>query len=276
METPFQPFDPNGDERAGRGPRIREIPLRLLLPNLVTVLAICAGLSGIRLAFQGRFETAVAMVLVAALLDAMDGRVARRLKATSKFGAQLDSLADVINFGVSPAFVLYAFSLDVARSLGWMSALVYVIATALRLARFNVMAESPNKPAWQADFFVGVPAPAGAVLVMLPVYIGILGFQPDAPYAYVTAIYTIGIAFLLISRVPVYSGKSAKGIRRDLVVPLILLIAIYVLFLMSYTWQTMTLSAIAYLAFIPVSARMFYKRYAVEASKADVTGGREN
>lgn len=272
METPFQPFDPNGDERSGRGPRIREIPLRLVLPNLVTVLAICAGLSGIRLAFQGRFETAVAMVLIAALLDAMDGRVARRLKATSKFGAQLDSLADVINFGVSPALVLYAYSLDLARALGWISALVYVIATALRLARFNVMAESAGKPAWQADFFVGVPAPAGAVLVMLPIYIGNLGLQPDAVYAYVAALYAIGIAFLMISRVPVYSGKGAKGIRRDLVVPLILLIAIYVLLLTSYTWETLTLSAMAYLAFLPVGARMFSRRYFAEAARSDASG----
>jgi len=269
METPFQPFDPNGDERTGRGPRIREIPLRLVIPNLVTVLAICAGLSGIRLAFQGRFEVAVAMVLLAALLDALDGRIARRLKATSKFGAQLDSLADVINFGVSPAFVLYAYSLEHARSLGWIAALVYVIATALRLARFNVMAESPNKPSWQGDFFVGVPAPAGAVLVMLPIYFGFLGIQPDDVYAYITALYSIGVAFLLISRVPVYSGKGAKGIRRDLVVPLILGIAVYVLLLMSYTWETMTFSALAYLGFIPFSARMFSKRYADETTRQE-------
>jgi CDP-diacylglycerol--serine O-phosphatidyltransferase len=267
METPFQPFDPNGDENARRGPRIREIPLRLVVPNLVTVLAMCAGLSGIRLAFQERFETAVAMVLLAALLDALDGRIARRLKATSKFGAQLDSLADVINFGVAPALVLYAYSLDHVRSLGWIAALIYVIATALRLARFNVMAESTNKPAWQADFFVGVPAPAGAVLVMLPIYSGFLGFRPDEIYASVTALYAIAIAFLLISRVPIFSGKSAKGIRRDLVVPLILGIAVYVLLLMSYTWETMTFSAIAYLAFIPYSTRMFNKRYAAEQAR---------
>lgn len=260
METPFQPFDPNGDDRSGRGPRIREIPLRMVFPNLVTVLAICAGLSGIRLAYEGRFETAVVMVLLAAFLDAMDGRVARRLKATSKFGAQMDSLADVVNFGVAPALVLYAYSLDHARSIGWISALVFVIATALRLARFNVMAESQHKPSWQGDYFVGVPAPAGAVLVMLPIYLGFLGFPADSVYAYISSCFTIAIAFLLISRVPVYSGKGARGIRRDLVVPGILLVVVYVLFLMSYTWQTMALSAILYLAFLPFSARMFARR----------------
>jgi CDP-diacylglycerol--serine O-phosphatidyltransferase len=135
METPFPPFEPNGPpDDSGRGPRLREIPMRLVIPNLITILAICAGLTGIRLAFENRYELAVGMVLVAAFLDGIDGRIARLMKATSKFGAQMDSLADIVNFGVAPALVLYVFALDQARSLGWIAALIYAIAAGLRLA----------------------------------------------------------------------------------------------------------------------------------------------
>ncbi len=155
----------------------------MVLPNLVTVLAICAGLSGIRLAFEARFETAVAMVLIAAFLDGIDGRLARMLKATSSFGAQMDSLADIVNFGVAPALVLYAFLLDRAGSPGWIAALLFAIACGLRLARFNVLDEDLDRPAWQAEYFVGVPAPAGAVLVLLPVYLVFVGALPARPHA---------------------------------------------------------------------------------------------
>ncbi|TIT42423.1 MAG: phosphatidylcholine/phosphatidylserine synthase, partial [Mesorhizobium sp.] len=134
MGAPFKKFEAH----ASGGPRIREIPMRMVLPNLVTVLAICAGLSGIRFGFQDRFEPAVVMVLLAAFLDGIDGRLARMLKATSKFGAQMDSLADIVNFGVAPALVLYAFLLDQAGSFGWIAALLFTIACGLRLARFNV------------------------------------------------------------------------------------------------------------------------------------------
>ncbi len=156
----------------------------MVLPNLITVLAICAGLSGIRLAFEHRFETAVVMVLIAAFLDGIDGRVARLFKASSKFGAQMDSLADIVNFGVAPALVLYAYLLDRAGSPGWIAALLFVIACGLRLARFNVLDEDLDRPAWQAEYFVGVPAPAGAGLVLLPTYIGFMGVEAERPLVY--------------------------------------------------------------------------------------------
>ncbi len=136
---------------------LSQIPLRIVVPNVITVLAICAGLTGIRLAFENRFELAVAMVLLAAFLDGIDGRIARMIKGSSKFGAQMDSLADIVNLGVAPALVLYAFMLDQARSFGWIAALLYAIACCLRLARFNVMLEDPNRPAWQNNYFIGVP-----------------------------------------------------------------------------------------------------------------------
>ncbi len=218
ISTPFTSMEPDGpDHEAGdqtkRGMRLREIPLRMLIPNLITVLAICAGLTGVRLAFEYRFDIAVGMVLLAAFLDGVDGRAARLLKSTSKFGAQLDSLADIVNFGVAPALVLYAFVLDQARSFGWIAAMIYVIAAGLRLARFNVMSERPSPARWQSEYFIGIPAPAGAVVVMLPVYLGFLGLTPDRPAGFVAAGFTLLIAFLLVSRLPVWSGKSFSGVR---------------------------------------------------------------
>ncbi|HTO29987.1 MAG TPA: CDP-diacylglycerol--serine O-phosphatidyltransferase [Pararhizobium sp.] len=261
METPFPSFEPNGPNDEARGPRLREIPLRLIVPNLITVLAICAGLSGVRLAFENRFELAVGMVLVAAFLDGIDGRVARLMKATSKFGAQMDSLADIVNFGVAPALVLYAFVLDQARSLGWIAALIYVIAAGLRLARFNVMSEREVKASWQSEYFVGVPAPAGAMLVLLPMYLGLLGMAPDRPIAIFASAYTVLIAFLLVSRLPVWSGKSENRVRRDLVLPIILFVVLYVATLMSFTWETMVITAVGYLISLPFGARKWQKKY---------------
>ncbi|KQW31035.1 CDP-diacylglycerol--serine O-phosphatidyltransferase [Rhizobium sp. Root274] len=259
--TPENGHPPASDPNA-RGPRLREIPLRLLIPNLITVLAICAGLTGIRLAFENRYELAVAMVLLAAFLDGIDGRVARMMKATSKFGAQMDSLADIINFGVAPALVLYVYVLDQARSLGWIAALIYTIAAGLRLARFNVMAERENKAPWQSEFFVGVPAPAGAALVLLPVYIGFLDVQMTSTFAYFSTAYTIVIAYLLVSRLPVWSGKSETShIRRDLVFPMILGVVLYVALLMSFTWQVLVVTVVLYLGSLPLGARNWHKRY---------------
>lgn len=278
MKTPFPPFDPHGlddvEHDEGRGPRLREIPFRMLIPNLITVLAICAGLTGIRLAFENRFEMAVAMVLLAAFLDGIDGRVARLLKAQSKFGAQMDSLADIVNFGVAPALVLYVFILDQARSFGWIAAIVYTIAAGLRLARFNVISESAAKPAWESYYFVGVPAPAGALLVLLPVYFGFLGMPIDRSTGFVAAAYTMFIGFLLVSRVPVFSGKGVGGgVRRDLVMPFILVAVVYVSLLMSYTWETLTFTAIGYLASLPFGASAWSRKY---GPKSRLTGNADS
>ena len=174
MDDAFPPFEPdgpknereNGDEATRR--RLREVPLRFVLPNIITVLAICAGLSAVRMAFEQRFDAAIGLILLAAVLDGLDGRMARLVKGTSRFGAEMDSLADAVNFGVVPALVLYIFVLDEAAQFGWIAALLYVIACTLRLARFNAMLDDPNRPAWKKDFFVGMPAPAGALTAMLP------------------------------------------------------------------------------------------------------------
>lgn len=244
-----------------RGPRLREIPLRMMVPNLITVLAICAGLTGIRLAFEGRYELAVAMVLLAAFLDGIDGRIARMMRATSNFGVQMDSLADIVNFGVAPALVLYVYVLDQARSFGWIAALIFAISQGLRLARFNVMVERPNKPKWLSEYFVGVPAPAGALLVMLPVYVGFLGVEVTPVYSYASAIYTVLIGYLLVSRIPVWSGKAQGVIRRENALPFILVVVVYVALLMSFTWQVLAATSVAFLCTIPFGARAWNRKY---------------
>jgi CDP-diacylglycerol---serine O-phosphatidyltransferase len=253
------------DPKPAGAPAHRRISVRLLIPNLLTLLAICAGMTGIRLAFEGRFELAVTLVLGAALIDGIDGRAARMLKATSNFGAQMDSLADIVNFGVAPALVLYAYLLDQTGSLGWIAAMLYAIACGLRLARFNVMLEDPDRPAWQNAYFVGVPAPAGAGLVMLPIYLGFLGVEESYGFALVSVAFTLLVAWLLVSRLPVYSGKTVgKRIRRDAVIPLTLGVVAYVLFLASYPWLTLVVSALCYAAFLPFSVRAFRRRQASE------------
>jgi CDP-diacylglycerol--serine O-phosphatidyltransferase len=163
----FPPFDPDRPE--GKRRRFRQIPVRILLPNVITLLALCAGLTGVRLAVEGRLEFALYAIVFAAFLDGIDGRIARMLKGTSRFGAELDSLADFFNFGVAPALILYFWGLNDLKSVGWIAAMVFAICAGLRLARFNVMIDDPNKPAWAGNFFVGIPAPAGAITVMLPI-----------------------------------------------------------------------------------------------------------
>jgi len=262
MDNAATPPDLHEDKSDNaRGPRLREIPLRMMVPNLITVLAICAGLSGIRLAFEGRYELAVAMVLLAAFLDGIDGRIARMMRATSNFGVQMDSLADIVNFGVAPALVLYVYVLDQARSFGWIAALIFTISAGLRLARFNVMTERPNKPKWLSEYFVGVPAPAGALLVLLPVYLGFLGLEQTLFVAYASAIYTVAIGYLLVSRIPVWSGKAQGMIRRENALPFILVVVVYVALLMSFTWEVLAVTSILYLCTLPFGARQWQKKY---------------
>ena len=207
------------------------------------------------------------MVLIAAFLDGIDGRLARMLKATSKFGAQMDSLADIVNFGVAPALVLYAYLLDRAGSPGWIAALLFAIACGLRLARFNVLDEDLDRPAWQAEYFVGVPAPAGAVVVLLPVYLGFIGvLTPDRSPAFAASAFTVLVAFLLVSRLPVYSGKKIKcaGRPRAAAHPRP---SCWCCCSVHYPWQTLSAAVLAYLAFLPLSARAYAQRAQVEEAK---------
>ncbi len=253
-----------------RPPRFRRVPMRLILPNMVTLLALCSGLTAIRMAFEGRWEFAVGAVLVAAVLDALDGRLARMLKGTSRFGAELDSLADFVNFGVTPALMLYVWILNEAGSLGWIASLVFAISAALRLARFNVALDDPDKPAWASQFFTGVPAPAGALTVLIPIYWEFLGVLPHWPeFAPGVALYTMAIGFLMISRLPTFSGKTiGTRIRRDYVLPLFVAGVLLVALTASYPFRMLALGSALYLCAIPFAWRAHRKLVQADANIA--------
>src|SRR5260221_10489489 len=169
----FTPFERNRME--ARRQRFRAIPVRTLLPNMITLLALCAGLTAIRLAFEAKLEWALAAIVFAAALDRIDGSVARMIEGQSRFGAELDSLADFVNFGCAPGVILYLWGLHDLGNVGWIAAMVFAICGALRLARFNVMIDDPNRPLWAGNFFTRVPAPAGGLVVMLPGYVNPVG-----------------------------------------------------------------------------------------------------
>src|SRR5688572_9521241 len=252
----FPAFDPERDEarrarHEARRARFRAIPVRVLVPNLITLLALCAGLTGLRLAIEGKIEYALAAIVFAAALDGIDGRIARMIKGTSRFGAELDSLADFFNFGVVPALILYFWGLHELKSVGWIAAMVFAICAALRLARFNVSIDDPNKPAWAGNFFTGVPAPAGALVVLLPIYLSLLGWF-KTPVA-LTLIYTLAIAGLMVSRLPVFSGKRVgKRIPPDVVLPVIVVFVLFFALLIAYPWQVLTIGIVCYLAALPL------------------------
>ena len=251
--------------------RFRMVPVRYLLPNLITLLALCSGVTAIRLALEARYELAVACVMLAVVLDAVDGRLARLLKGTSRFGAELDSLADFVNFGVAPAILLYVWSLNSLKTLGWVICLVLAIACALRLARFNVALDDPNKPAWASQFFSGAPAPAGAGLALLPFYMGFLGlFEDGHDWALVIGPYVVLIALLMVSRIPTFSGKNLGRIPGDKVLPVLVVAVLAVILLIAFPWEFLTIVSIAYMALIPVSMRSYRRHAATEPRPPEV------
>jgi CDP-diacylglycerol--serine O-phosphatidyltransferase len=254
----FPPFDPAPPPRRRR---FKAIPVRTLLPNLITLLALCAGLTAIRMAIESRLDLALAAIAFAALLDGIDGRIARMLKGTSRFGAELDSLADFVNFGVAPALILYFWGLHELKSAGWIVALVFAICAALRLARFNVMIDDPNKPAWAGNFFTGIPAPAGAITVLLPIYLNFLGVSNGLVTVWLTFFYTLVIALLMVSRLPVFSGKRVgKRVSPDFVLPVFVVVVLFFALLISYPWEVLTVGTLAYLGCLPLGW-LSYREY---------------
>jgi len=262
--SPFEPNIPTAKRR-----RFRFVPVRTLVPNLITLLALCAGLTGIRLAIEGRLEWAVAAIVFAAVLDGLDGRVARLLKGTSRFGAELDSLADFVNFGVAPALILYFWGLHELGHAGWIAAMVLAISAGLRLARFNTMIDDPNRPAWAGNFFVGMPAPGGAITALLPIYLFLLGVPRATVVTQATFVYTLAIAFLMVSRLPVISGKRhGKRVSPELVLPIFVAFVLFFALLVSYPWIVLTTGTILYLVSLPFgyfSHRNYLRRDAADA-----------
>ncbi|MGO9049806.1 MAG: CDP-alcohol phosphatidyltransferase family protein [Xanthobacteraceae bacterium] len=232
--------------------QFRRIPVRTLAPNLVTLLALCAGLTGIRMAFENRYGLALAAIVFAAVLDGIDGRLARLLKGTSKFGAELDSLSDFVNFGVAPALILYFWGLHDLKSAGWIAAMAFAICAGLRLARFNVMSADPDRPAWAGNFFVGVPAPAGAIIVLLPIYAAFLGLPRSQFLTWLMLAYTLAVAALMVSRLPVFSGKRfGTRVPPEMVGPVIIVLVLFVALLIAYPWIILTVCTLGYLISLP-------------------------
>ena len=256
MRSGRDQHDALGGQPMARRRRFRAVPIRLVLPNLVTLLALSMGLTSIRFAVEGKFETAVLAIIVAAILDGLDGRLARALRGTSRFGAELDSLADFVDFGVAPAMILYFSSLQQIKSFGWFAALVFAIAAALRLARFNVMLDDPDKPAWHAHFFTGMPAPAGAIVGLLPLYLHLSSIATPVPVALEIA-YVIGVAFLMASRIPHFSGKKIGRIPREYVIVVLFGVAAVLLLLATFPMEVMVGLSLCYLATVPWALRRF-------------------
>ena len=249
--------------------RHRRIPVRMMVPNFFTLLGLCAGLTAIRMSIEGRYDLALAAIVFAALLDGIDGRVARLLKASSRFGAELDSLADFVNFGVAPAVMIFTWGLGDLKSFGWIAVMIFALASALRLARFNVMIDD-DKPRWQKDFFTGMPTPAAAIVVLLPVYLASIGFDlRDARWMKnIIIIYTLLIAFMMVSNIPTYSGKLlGERISRELVLPVFILAVLYVATLVTYPHETLAGTSIFYLVMIPVGWRRFQHNLARDTAE---------
>jgi len=244
--------------RPVRRPRLKGLPFNRMIPNILTLLALCAGLTAIRFGLQDKWQPAVLALFAAAIFDGLDGRVARILKGTSKFGAELDSLSDFISFGVAPAILLYLWTMQTWGRFGWLVVLVYSVCCALRLARFNTNLDEPNAPSWAVNFFTGVPAPAAGGLVVVPL---ILSFQFGDTFvrhpAFV-AVFLITVAALMVSRIPTFAMKKFKVAHR-MVLPLMLLIGLFAASLMSAPWVTLSALAMIYIGSIPYSIRMYRK-----------------
>jgi CDP-diacylglycerol--serine O-phosphatidyltransferase len=235
------------DERPGRG-----IPFRALAPNAITALALCFGLTGVRFAIGGEWDKALGSIIVAGILDGLDGRVARLLRANSKFGAELDSLSDNIGFGTAPALILYLWSLQEAPKFGWIAALSLAVCCALRLARFNARIDAGPQPHKEAGFNTGVPAPAGAGLAFVPIYFWLISGNELFRSWYLVMPWTIFIAALMISSVPTYSWTSVR-IRREWRLFSLAGIALLGAALVTVPWPTLLVVSLAYLAFVPFS-----------------------
>ena len=236
-----------------------------LIPNIMTLIGLCAGLTSIRFALDGRFGSAVVAIAVAACIDGLDGRLARLLKATSRFGAEFDSLADFLCFGVAPALVLYLWSLERWRGFGYIPCLMFAVCMALRLARFNASLDSSPSPAYAYNFFTGVPAPAGAGLALFPLFLGLEGetlgwrwLQEFGSFPVVTGLVLIGTAALLVSTLPVWSFKNFK-VRSEYVLPTLLGVGCFAALLVADPWAALALGALIYVGMLPFSVRSFQR-----------------
>ena len=241
---------------------------RVILPNILTLIGVCIGLTSIKFAFDGKFELSIIAVIVAGIIDGLDGRIARLIKGTSKVGKELDSLTDVISFGVAPAFIMYFWNLNNLGKFGWLLCLIYVVCVALRLARFNI--NSNVEPSWRDNFFEGVPSPAGGILVLMPLMFSLSGLNIfNVNYNFIVPAFFIITSFLLISKLPTYSLKKII-IPRTMTIFLLFGIVLFFGLLLFYTFKILALSGLVYLILIPISFfhyKKIKKQNTTDASK---------
>ncbi len=253
-------------------PRYKGPSFNRIIPNLMTLLGLCAGLTGMRFALEDRFGAAAVAIVVAACIDGLDGRLARLLRAVTRFGAEFDSLADFVCFGVAPAFIIYLWALQGARGYGFIPCLIFTVCMALRLARFNAALDSGPRPAYAYNFFTGVPAPAGAGLALFPLFLGLEARSLEwdwllriAQSQLFTAVVLVGTAALLVSTLPVWSFKNFK-VPAEYVLPVMLGTLTFAALLLADPWAALAAAGLIYLGMLPFSVRSFRRlRAAAEA-----------
>jgi CDP-diacylglycerol---serine O-phosphatidyltransferase len=258
----------SGRMRRPRVHRLSDLSINRMVPNVLTLLALCAGMTAIRFAMNGNFVGAVFAIIVAGIFDGLDGRIARLLKSTSSFGAELDSLSDFVSFGVAPAAVLYLWTMSGLRGLGWAIVLFYAVCCALRLARFNTEAGS-DRPAYASLFFTGVPAPAGAGLVIVPMFLSFEWGDWLFRSPYLNALTVTGVALLMVSKVPTVSLKRIR-VPHHLVLPTLLGIGVLAAFVTTAPWPTLTAIGVVYVGSIPLTIRSHHRlRRAAETRRSE-------
>jgi CDP-diacylglycerol--serine O-phosphatidyltransferase len=264
--------------RPRQRPRFKGPSFNRMIPNIMTMLGLCAGLTAMRFALDGRFGASAVAIIVAAAIDGLDGRLARLLKAVSRFGAEFDSLADFLCFGVAPSFILYLWSLQRAGGFGFTPCLMFSVCMALRLARFNASLDGAPGPAYAYNFFTGVPAPAGALVVLLPMFVGLwaksMGWDwllTIAQFPLTSAVILIGTALLLVSTLPVWSFKNFK-VPAEYVLPVLLGTGAAAALVVADPWAAMAVAGLAYLVMLPFSVRSF-RRLKREAEAMHETDG---
>ncbi len=236
--------------------RLKSLSFNRIFPNILTLLALCAGLTAIRYGISAQWDRAAVAMVLAAMLDGVDGRVARMLRSTTKFGAELDSLADAVSFGVAPAMVMYLWVMHDAGGIGWALCLLHAVCAVLRLARFNTMVGAPDLPPWAHNYFTGVPSPGGAGIAILPLMIWLYSGSDFVASPVVAGIFLLASSVLMVSQVPVYSGKHMR-LKPQWVVPLMIVIGAIAAFLVTDPWATLSIVGIVYLISIPFSALSF-------------------
>lgn len=255
-DTPRRLRGPLGRARAGAARRLKSLSFNRIFPNVLTLMAACAGLTAIRYAINDQWDRAVIALVAAAMLDGVDGRVARLLRGTTKFGAELDSLADAINFGVAPALIMYLWAMNAAGAIGWALCLLHAVCCVLRLARFNTMIGQPDLPHWAHNYFTGVPSPFGAGIAILPLIMWLQSGEDFFSRPVVAGAFILASSLLMVSQVPVYSGKHMR-LKPQWVIPMMVAVGAFMAFLVTEPWATLSLVGLGLIATIPFSVMSF-------------------